>query len=344
MSFQVNKGLFSLDDFTDCHAILGVPITAETNTIRKRYLKIARKLHPDSFIGQDTEYADLATQLFSKLVGPAYNTLSQERERKEYALLIQLKGKQAVQQMVAMESFGETAQALAKAENFDQMYQESLETLAEGQYESLPQSLEITGQISELNLVYLMRQANPKAFSASAPTAAGAAATSPSSSGSSPSTSAGAPSGPGTSPGASPAASTSTSSLDNYLRRAAEYIAQKDFRSATLDLRDAMRIDPNDSRCHGLMGKLYLAQGNLPMARVSVKRSLELDPKNPEALKAKKELEKRGQVVDVGKAKGGSQPGGKGASRSKTPPNSPKGGKSDSGGGFLGGLFGGKKK
>lgn len=339
MSFQVTKGLFSLDDFTDCHAILGVPVTADANTIRKRYLKIARKLHPDSFIGQEaTEEAQIATQVFSKLVGPAYNTLSQEKERKEYLLLIQLKGKQAVQQMVAIDGLGATAQTLAAADDLDQAYTQSVTALAQTQYAALSGCLGAIGQLSELNLVYLMRQASankkltPSAPAEPSPDPSPSSSTSPSSNPST-STNSSTPA-PGT-----PAASRTTSSLENYLRRADDYIAQKDFRSATMDLRDAMRIDPNDSRCHALMGKLYLVQGNLPMARVSVKRSLELDPTNAIALKAKKELEKRGQVVDVGGPKGSASAG-----KASNAASSRKKDSKPDGGGFLGGLFGGKKK
>ncbi|MEB3164065.1 MAG: DnaJ domain-containing protein [Prochlorothrix sp.] len=341
MSVQVTKGLFSLDDFTDCHAILGVPVTADANSIRKRYLKIARKLHPDSFIGQEaTEEAQVATQVFSKLVGPAYNTLSQEKERKEYLLLIQLKGKQAVQQMVAIDSLGATAQTLAAADDLDHAYTESVTALAHTQYEALSGCLEAIGQLSELNLVYLMRQASAnKKLITSAPADPSPAPSTSSNTSTGSTSSSNTSTGTGTPAPGTPAASRTTSSLENYLRRADDYIAQKDFRSATMDLRDAMRIDPNDSRCHALMGKLYLAQGNLPMARVSVKRSLELDPTNATALKAKKELEKRGQVVDVGGPKGSASAG-----KASNAASSRKKDSKPDGGGFLGGLFGGKKK
>ncbi|TAF42574.1 MAG: molecular chaperone DnaJ, partial [Oscillatoriales cyanobacterium] len=47
MSFEMTKGLFKFD-FTDQHAILGVPLDAEFNDIRKRYMKIVRRLHSDT--------------------------------------------------------------------------------------------------------------------------------------------------------------------------------------------------------------------------------------------------------------------------------------------------------
>jgi hypothetical protein len=41
MSFQIERGLFKFD-FTDHHAVLGIPVNADVKEVRKRYLKIAR--------------------------------------------------------------------------------------------------------------------------------------------------------------------------------------------------------------------------------------------------------------------------------------------------------------
>ena len=47
MLLKIDGGLF-IYDFIDHHAILCVPVNAEFPEIRKRYLQIARHLHPDS--------------------------------------------------------------------------------------------------------------------------------------------------------------------------------------------------------------------------------------------------------------------------------------------------------
>ena len=47
MSLKIDRGLFKYD-FIDHHAILCVPVDADVKDIRKRYLQIARRLHPDS--------------------------------------------------------------------------------------------------------------------------------------------------------------------------------------------------------------------------------------------------------------------------------------------------------
>ncbi|NET50396.1 MAG: J domain-containing protein, partial [Merismopedia sp. SIO2A8] len=46
MALKIDRGLFNTD-FTDHHAVLGVPIDASSKDVRKRYLRIARRLHPD---------------------------------------------------------------------------------------------------------------------------------------------------------------------------------------------------------------------------------------------------------------------------------------------------------
>jgi curved DNA-binding protein CbpA len=328
MSFKIETGLFLLDDFTDCHAILGVPVEADAKVIRKRYLKVAQRLHPDSFIESSEEEKDLATQIFSKLVGPAYNTLCKDRERKEYLLLISLKGKQGVQQRTSIAGFSDLARQLGSSNNLQEDYAKAVAELSEVQYEDLNQSLQITGQLSELNLVYLMRReagdqkagagrstpATPSAVSSTAPTA------SPT---------------PDSTTNASTTSTAKPSIVEGYLRRAEEYMNKNAYAQAILELRDALNMAPKDSRCHSLMGTIYLKQNQLTMAKVSIKRALELNPQDSNALKVKLQLERLGQSLD-----------------SKSPPASgtkpkasPSTGKdANKGGGFFGGLFGGKKK
>jgi curved DNA-binding protein CbpA len=338
MSFQVNKGLFMLDDFMDCHAILGVSVDAKPNEIRKRYLKISRRLHPDTFPTGDPGQA-FATQLFAKLVSPAYSTLSQKREFKEYMLLIQLKGKQAIQQKVQINQLGELAQQLAAADNAAEHYHQMLQTLTTQQYGDLSQSpptLEVLqqsptkiGQLSELNLVYLMRRESQ----GQKPTASRPVAATPTSAAPTPAASA------PTNNGAGDTGSVKRSSaIDNYLRRAEEYMAKTNYAQAILELRDAIRFAPNDSRCHSLMGMVYLKQKQVTMAKVSIKRALELNPKDPIALKAKQQLQKLGQTLDSGSHKSAA------SSTSSRPKKGTSGNTKEQGGGFLGGIFGGKRK
>ena len=326
MSFKIETGLFLLDEFTDCHAIIGVSIEADAKTIRKRYLKVAQRLHPDSLVQASKAEKDVATQVFSKMVGPAYNTLSKERDRKEYLLLIGLKGKQAIQQRTSISDFCEEAKTLASSNNIEADYETQLQTLVAQQYEDLNNSLKIIGQLSELNLVYLMRREAqgqiPAAKTTPQPAAAGSTSTSSPASG-------------GSAPASTPSAQPKTNIVDGYLRRADEYMTKNAYAQAILELRDALNVAPKDSRCHSLMGMVYLKQNQLTMAKVSIKRALELNPTDTTAIKAKVQLERLGQKFDS------SPSGGKGSSASKAKPSNTTDKKG--GGGLFGGLFGGKK-
>lgn len=341
MSLKIETGLFFLDDFRDCHAILGISVEADVKAIRKRYLKVAQRLHPDSFVNSIGEEKNLATELFSKLVGPAYNTLSKDRDRKEYLLLISLKGKQAIQQRTSIQSFCDLAKQVWSSNTLEEDYANAIEQLSENQYEDFRQVLFVTGQLSEVNLVYLMRR---EAQGQTASSRQSSSVLSSSTLGSPPAS--GSPSVP-----SSDSTVTSPSSVgmempnstiakpsvvEGYLRRAEEYMAKKAYAQAILELRDALNLAPKDSRCHSLMGVIYLQQNQLTMAKVSIKRALELNPQDATAIKTRVQLEKLGQVIEPGQRANPSSP------RSATSKD-PKGGGSNSAG-LFGGLFGGKKK
>jgi Tfp pilus assembly protein PilF len=70
-------------------------------------------------------------------------------------------------------------------------------------------------------------------------------------------------------------------------------------------LRDALKIDPSSSRCQTLMGRVYLKQKQLTMAKVHLTQALKLDPENLDAIKAMAELQKleraAGKTTQAGK-------------------------------------------
>lgn len=325
MSLKVEQGLFNLD-FMDYHAILGVAVDADLKEIRKRYLGIARRLHPDSGTVTDEADRQLAAEYLSKLVNPAYEKLSQEKNYAEYCVLLRLKGQQALKQQDTVVLTGDPARQVAAASNIESTYKAALRELSEKQYQQLDEVLEITGQLSELNLVYLMRresQGEPRATTRRAP-GASATATAP--------TSAGAPAAP-RSASRSPSAPISTEALvASYLRRAQEFETKQDFPRSILELRDALKLDPTNSTCHSRLGVIYLKTNQATMAKIHFNKALELNPQDAVALEGKRRLEGPN-------AKPAGKPDAKGGK-----PN-PKGGKPDTkGGGGLFGLFGNKKK
>ena len=275
MPFQIERGLFKLD-FTDHHAVLGVPVDADNREIRKRYLRIAKNLHPDSSSSESKADKQLANDLLSKLVNPAYEKLSNEKERTDYAIMLRLMGQKA--SMHPVEIHGELAQQLKTSPDIDQAYKTALQQLAGKQYQSFHQMLELTGEISELNLVYLMRkqgepEKNPAKKSAVSKTK--------------PPTK---PPAPATT--TTPPAPPKKSPVEDYYRRAEELIEKGNLAKAILELRDAIKLEPMNSSCHSLLGNIYLRQKQATMAKVHINKALELNPKDEKALEGQKNLEK----------------------------------------------------
>lgn len=255
MALKIDRGLFN-SDFVDNHAILGVAVDADPKNIRKRYLKIARQLHPDSSSLKNDAERQLAQELLSKLVNPAYKTLSQEKELKEYSLLLDLKGKQLNKQQDTVILTSRAAQKLATAGDVSAVYQSELKDLVAKQYESLNDSLEVIGQISELNMVYLMRQSR---------------GTAP------------APPRPGPGPGPRPTPKPPPDLVQRAVGRAIEFESQGDFPRAIQELREAIQMNPTHAKipeCHARLANIYFKTKQPTMAKIHARKSLELDSKN----------------------------------------------------------------
>lgn len=325
MSFQIEQGLFKFE-FIDHHAILGVPIDADPEQIRQRYKQIARRLHPDSCQAESQAEKDWAVQLFSKLVSPAYAQLSKVRNRAEHMVMLRRISKRLAGEAPQIQQLkSEAAKQLAQTGgNLDNVYKTLLQNLAANEYESLDKTLDAIAQISELNMVYLIRKDKEgQGFRTPLTTGNNVAF-------------GGNPAGGSKDLNNKVVPQPKASPVDPYLRRAEEYIAKNNFAKAVLELRDALHLEPNNSSSHSLLGMAYLKQNQATMAKVHINKALQLNPKDPKALQAKQTLDAIAQ-----KAAG---------SKTKTPQQSAQdkstGGKpSDkSGGGLFGGLFGGKKK
>jgi len=299
MSFQSDQGLAKFD-YVDHHAILGVPIDGKVGDIRKRYLKIARSLHPDSCMEGDKQ---LASQLLSKLVNPAYEKLTQDKERTEYEVLLRLLGQRLLQQKNGVELKSELAQQLFRADDPDNFYKNSVQDLAEKQYQVLDQAIELIGELSELNLAYLVVKAGKgevtigRSKQSPTPGSTGAAQASSLT-----------PQQQPAAPAPPPQVSTPSPNqtfVNQYYRRAEEFLAKNNLQQAILELRDALKLEPSDSRCHALIGTIYLRQNQITMAKVHLNQALKLDPKNATALAGKQQLDKLEQKSNAAKQSGG---------------------------------------
>jgi curved DNA-binding protein CbpA len=263
MSFKIERGLFKYD-FPDHYAVLGIFIDATPDQVRERYKYVARQLHPDSCKSASAKERELATQLFSKLITPAYAHLSKEQQRVEYQLVFKQVGRNIAQNPQKDRAVGEFAKKIQEQTNSNQIdliYRQSLQKLVAQQYTVLSQSLDIIASLSELNLVYMVS----KEVQSAPP--------------------------PIKMPDAQPHETTG-GLTEQYIRRAKEHIANKNFSKAILELRDAINVEPNNSISHSLLGKAYLLQNQPTMANMYVIKALNLNPQDPIALELKKFLDK----------------------------------------------------
>ncbi len=318
MSFQIERGLFKYD-FIDYHAILCVRVDADASEIRKRYLNIARRLHPDSCAKASDREKRLASELLSKLVNPAYEHLHHEKNHAEHnAVLIQI-AKRLAQDSASVELTTDNARQLASTPNYDSAYKNAISQVAKIQYNSLAQAVEAIAQISELNLVYLMRSGGKSLKS-------GSSSSTVSGSGSHTNTNTAAGNN------SAPAQPKEDPVFAGYMRRAQELIMKNQLSQARVELQDALKMKPNCSQCHSSIGVVYMKQNQIKMAKIHFDRALQLDPKDATALEWKTKIDKFLKKTSPSTAK-----------KSTVSAAASKSSKSESGG-LFGGLFGGKKK
>jgi curved DNA-binding protein CbpA len=257
--------------FTDPYATLGVPVATDDRRVLRRYREIAKLLHPDRYALTEGEEKELATQLFARLVNPAYEQLKQEKGRAEHLALLRLRVRRLSREgPLPLKS--EKARKLLEhpASGVDVLYEQSISTLAEAQYQSFEQFESITHQICELNLAYLQlkmgegmvreRRTGLIAAEEAKPAQFTPAPTNP---------------------------EVVTESYDQrHYRRAQEYAKKGAWTQAIQELRDAIKIKATKSEYHSLLGVAYLYQQKFPgMAKVHLKRAYELNPRDPLVLR-----------------------------------------------------------
>ena len=272
MSFQLERGLFQFD-FTDRHAILGVSVNAEERSIRERYQAVARSLHPDSGRWKTDADKQLAVQLFSRLVTHAYGQLSKSSQLQEQTIMLELLGKRLIEQSSSIQIIDPLCQQLYQSGNdFEQVYGQLLTQLATAQYTELAKSVQIVNQISELNMVYLLRK-QLQSVKSTPPVAATAAVT-------------------GALKDTSSGDIAKASSVEGALRRAEDRMTRQNWVQAVQELREVILADPNNANAHALLGMVYLRQQQMTMAKISINKAIQLAPTDPKVLKVKQEFDR----------------------------------------------------
>lgn len=242
-------------------------MTTDPAQIRKKFLKLAKILHPDVF-GRTAEEKETATKYFSKMVSPAYQILNSDRERGEYLATLRMfaQGKKNKEEALTLSS--EIAQKLYRLPH-EITYKQFVEQVSPKQYESLESILEYTSTLSELNLVYVLTQTSLSFTSGS--TAASALQNS------------NANANANNEPISAPVAAQSPA-LRN-LNMAELFISKKQWTDALKELINAEKLDVNNAKVHALKGLVQMNQNAAAIAKSSFQKALKLDPKEPTALK-----------------------------------------------------------
>jgi curved DNA-binding protein CbpA len=273
--FDIENGLFKFD-LTDYHAILGISLKAEGKDIRKRYLKIAQALHPDTCKAVSEADKRAANQLLSKLVNPAYENLSKDQNRREHQIILSQIGKRLAADNNQITIGSDSARELFQAQgNVESVYQNLLNAIAANQYASLKDVLMKIAQLSELNLVYLILTQGQNITNNSQ---ASSKVTTP----------------PSTDSSFSNSETIAPVSVPKnpYLRRGQEYIDKNNYAKAVLELREGLKSNPNNAEIHSLLGYCYIQEKQFAMGRVHIKKALQLEPRNTIAKECQDILDK----------------------------------------------------
>jgi tetratricopeptide (TPR) repeat protein len=303
MSFQLDRGLFQFD-FTDRHAILGVSVNAGEINIRERYQAVARLLHPDSAQWKTDIDQQLAVRLFSRLITHAYGQLSRQSQLQEQTIMLELLGKRLVEESSQVQIVDPLCQQLYQSgTDFEQVYDRLLAQMTAQQYTAPAESEQIINQISELNMVYLLRK-QLQLIRSTPPTANGLNSGTPKET-------------------TSADISGKASPIEGALRRAEDYMSKRNWVKAVPEIKEVINIEPNNVRAHTLLGLVYLHQKQMTMAKLSINKAVQLAPRDPQVIQAKQEFDRA--------ANGGNRNGTSTKTATKKPSE-----------GMFGGLFGKK--
>lgn len=265
-----------LNRFTDPYALLGVSVAADERRILKRYRFVAKQLHPDALVNVPPELRQLADQVLPKLVNPAYQRLKQDKGRNEVLATLRFKVRRLSRDQQLKPTGEQSIKLLELPEaDVEVFYEQAVDHLCSRQYESVADFENCTRGLGELNLVYLRRKMGSPVIREKR-TGLMTAATLV----------------PDPLPDA-PSNGKSASGLmyaERHYGRAQEYLKGKNVQAAIQELKDALRLDPQNSSYHCLIGQAYLLNKLTGMAKVHFKQALRINPNNAVALKYARQL------------------------------------------------------
>ncbi|MEM9266261.1 MAG: tetratricopeptide repeat protein [Cyanobacteria bacterium P01_F01_bin.13] len=266
----------------DPYAALGLSLNAEERRILKRYRQVAKLLHPDVQAANNAPISQASEQLIAKVINPAYQRLKQEKSRSEALASMRFRVRQLNRQGKLTPSFESAQQLLRIPEaEVEIFYENTVNQLIAKQFDSTDEFAAVLSGLSQLNLAFLHRKiGNPIRAKRtglvtvdSASPAAAETEVSPEES--------------------TPAEPPPINYAEKYGIRARTYLNQRNYDLAIQELREALKIAPNDIELHSMLGQAYLMKKSYGMARAHLKRVLELNPTHSVALKYSQVLEKR---------------------------------------------------
>ncbi len=320
---RVDRGISQFNH--DYYAALGLPINSSPTYIRHVYLSIARVLHPDVY-GSSAEEKDIATQYLAKLVNPAYSVIMKEEERKAYQGIFKLLAKRLMQKSRNLPIHSPIACELMMAPS-DGFYERSVSAIAKLQYQSIKTILEYTAQISELNLVYILYKDGYQYGAANMPPVLKPMSLPKSANLYTPICYPTPPVKPSYRPQYSSYQSPNNQqanpdetviqtrieigdvgAIGDRLKICEIYMSQSDWKAAMKDLREILQLDKNNSKGHAMLGVVYKNINQPQMAKISLTRSLQINPQEPLALKHIKDLSNPNQSSTMPKNNSKSDP------------------------------------
>ncbi|MEH2108845.1 J domain-containing protein [Nostoc sp.] len=254
----------------DPYAVLGISVSADDHQIFKRYHTLAKLLHPDRHTKSSNPDQELATAILSYLINPAYEQLKNRHKRLIAIAMLRSDARVLQQEALSVQNAIVEEITEMSAPQAELFYEDAIACYAEAQYKSLHKFSQVTQQIRILNLVYLQLykpdlflpqkavriipevEVKPVELTLSEKT------------------------------NVEPVL---TNYAQRHYQRAIEYVKLANWALAVQELRDAIKLEPNNSDYYALLGLVHLKQKFIGMARVYIRQALKLNPQDSLALK-----------------------------------------------------------
>ncbi|MBK1990794.1 DnaJ domain-containing protein [Sphaerospermopsis aphanizomenoides BCCUSP55] len=269
-----------LELLVDPYAVLGVSVNADERQISKRYHALAKQLHPDNYVNIQTPDKDLARIILTRLINPAYQQLKQEKKRLDTVSTLRLKARSLNPQVITELQKAVNMQIIPmSAQEADFFYEQAIASCTETQYKSLQKSHQVTRYISKLNLVYLSLPKHNTFETQTITTELKSTASK---------SIVPRPEIPKVTFQLSEDKNSKATPINyaqRHYERAVQYGQQSQWALAVKELRDAIKLEPNNSDHYALLGVVHFQQNFPGMAKVYIRQALKLNPKHPLALK-----------------------------------------------------------